>query len=357
MTHKKLLSIFCAAMAQDIQVLLNGEPIVFDVAPATVNDRTFVPLRAIGEALGAIVDWNEEEQKVTLTREGVKNELVIGSLTARRTDADGTKEIALDAAPFTANDRTLVPVRYIAESFDMKVDWEEDTQTVRILPKQAAQSETTTSSKRKIDFSADTDGSHKAMHQEIRYDFEQHYLPGALLGDEETLIDLLENDPDLLLQTIDAIWDRAVNTHLIRMAINAEETYIINSEEDITNLLEGFRSEYMLAANDVFTAEIDTLSDGTQIILLDLADIASELPDISCSYIVLTYQKGKGLRYFTLETDSFTEGMAVCEVGLDSRGTYFFINEDKNLFLTAIEQILEQGLTPGATLTFPNKTN
>lgn len=366
MYHKKLPAILCAAalfvsqipaMAQDIQVLLDGKPIVFDVAPATVNDRTFVPLRAIGEALGAVVDWSEEEQKVTMTREGVQNELVIGSLKARRTDADGTKEITLDAAPFTANDRTLVPVRYIAESFDMKVDWSEETQTVSITQPVAEQTPTADpSAKKVIDFSGDADNTRKTLHHEIRYDFEQGYLPQTLLSDSDTVVDLLENNPEQLKQGVKNVWVDTADLHLIRMMDASEKEYVINSNEELIELLDGFYSEYTLAADDVFTVSIDTLSDGTPVVLLDLADIGTDSLDISCSYIALTYQKDKGLRYFTLETDPLVSSLAVCEVTLESHKMYSYIGNDKDLFLKTVETILTQDLAPSATITFPEPT-
>ena len=44
----------------DIQVKLDGKTLSFDVPPQIINDRTMVPLRAIFEALGATVDWNQE---------------------------------------------------------------------------------------------------------------------------------------------------------------------------------------------------------------------------------------------------------------------------------------------------------
>ncbi len=363
MYHKKLPAILCAAalfvspipaLAQDIQVLLDGNPIVFDVAPATVNDRTFVPLRAIGEALGAVVDWSEEEQKVTMTREGVTNELVIGSLTARRTDTDGTKEITLDAAPFTANDRTLVPVRYIAESFDMKVDWTEETQTVSItLPAAEQTPAAVPSGKKAIDFSGDIDDARKVLHHEIRYAFEQGSLPQTLLGDSDTVIDLLENNPEQLKQGIKNVWVDTVDFYLLQLIENAEEEYVINSNEDLIHLLDKFSSDLTLGADDVFTVSIETLSDGTPVVLLDLADIGTDSLDISCSYLALTYQKDKGLRYFTLETDPLVSTLAVCEVTTDSHKLYSYINNSKDLFLKTVETILTQELAPSAAINFP----
>ena len=42
-----------------IKVIYNEKAIDFDVPPQIINDRTMVPLRAIFEAIGATVNWDE----------------------------------------------------------------------------------------------------------------------------------------------------------------------------------------------------------------------------------------------------------------------------------------------------------
>ena len=125
-------SVTPAPVPEEISVYIDGEKIEFDVPPMLINDRTMVPIRYISEALGAVVDWNEELQEVTITKDGVVNQLILGNPSARKT-ADGIEtEITLETAPFTTNDRTMVPLRYISESFGMEVQWVDDTQTVLI---------------------------------------------------------------------------------------------------------------------------------------------------------------------------------------------------------------------------------
>ena len=43
------------------------------------------------------------------------------------------EEIKLDAAPMILNDRTMVPLRFIAESLDKKVGWDTDNRTAIII--------------------------------------------------------------------------------------------------------------------------------------------------------------------------------------------------------------------------------
>ena len=56
------------AMAQEeITVYLNNEKLVFDVAPLVVKERVLVPMRLIFEKLGATVQWYPETNSATVT--------------------------------------------------------------------------------------------------------------------------------------------------------------------------------------------------------------------------------------------------------------------------------------------------
>ena len=123
---------FPAGAEDDITVLVDGKPVAFDVAPIMKNDRVFIPLRAVGEALGAYVEWDEETQSIAIGRRGVLQLLTLENTTTTILNDFEEKEVTLDVAPFTINDRTLVPVRYIAEGFHAQVDWDNDTNTVII---------------------------------------------------------------------------------------------------------------------------------------------------------------------------------------------------------------------------------
>ena len=46
----------------------NGEVIELDCAAEITNDRTMVPVRAIGEAFGCTVTWNNEMKTVEVTK-------------------------------------------------------------------------------------------------------------------------------------------------------------------------------------------------------------------------------------------------------------------------------------------------
>lgn len=126
--------------SDEIRVQLNGEYISFAdengeiVEPQIINSRTMVPMRKIFETFGADIEWNGETRSVKATTESLEINLQIGNSKAVLKTADGTeKEIFLDSEPTIVDGRTLVPVRFIAESLEKKVDWDKDNRTVIII--------------------------------------------------------------------------------------------------------------------------------------------------------------------------------------------------------------------------------
>ena len=97
--------------------------------PILVNDaRTLLPVRAVIEAMGGTVEWDENTDTATLKYRSDIINLTIDSTTAYLNDAAQT----LDVAPALINDRTMLPIRFIAESFKFNVDWDENEQLITI---------------------------------------------------------------------------------------------------------------------------------------------------------------------------------------------------------------------------------
>ena len=99
------------------EIIVNDAKGTIDAAPMIQNDRTFVPFRALAEAFGAEVAYDEATQAVTAKLNGVEVVMTIGSATYT---VNGTEKTA-DVAPFINGSRTMVPVRFAAEAFGIKV--------------------------------------------------------------------------------------------------------------------------------------------------------------------------------------------------------------------------------------------
>lgn len=95
-----------------------GESVVNDVAPVIVNERTMLPARFVAEALGAKVLWDSNTRTVSIIGEKAIA-ITIGSDTAY---VNGVA-VKLDSPAFIADDRTYLPLRFIAENLGADVEW------------------------------------------------------------------------------------------------------------------------------------------------------------------------------------------------------------------------------------------
>lgn len=113
---------------------VNGVQKEMDVAPIIYENRTLLPIRYVAEALGAKVDWNATEQKVTITFKETVIELWIGKNNAKVNgvykfiDPENLKVKPIVIPP----GRTMLPIRFIAENLGCKVDWDANLKEVKI---------------------------------------------------------------------------------------------------------------------------------------------------------------------------------------------------------------------------------
>lgn len=111
-----------------IKVFIDEKQISFDVEPMVVNGRTIVPLRAIFEALGAEVNWDDKTKMVLARHESDIIIIKVGSNIAYL----NFEVIQLDVPAVIYEGRTLVPLRFISESFGYDVQWNASSRTVSI---------------------------------------------------------------------------------------------------------------------------------------------------------------------------------------------------------------------------------
>jgi len=114
----------------DVSVTVDGNKVVFPDAKPFIdeNGRTLIPVRFVTEDLGATVEWNAQDREVYITKDGVNIMIRIDQemiLVNGRTKAMDTKAIIKE-------DRTYVPIRYVAEELGVTVGWDASTRTVII---------------------------------------------------------------------------------------------------------------------------------------------------------------------------------------------------------------------------------
>jgi cysteinyl-tRNA synthetase len=99
-----------------------GKPTQIDganskVVPFIQNNRTYVPIRFVSEAFGAKVEWDPGKKVVLIEYDNKKIKLTIND----KTLFINQNKVIMDVAPVIVENRTFIPVRYIAEAIDRKV--------------------------------------------------------------------------------------------------------------------------------------------------------------------------------------------------------------------------------------------
>ncbi len=110
--------------------------VIYEIAPFTMPPgRTMVPLRFIAETFGATVDWDPKTEGIHIELKKSDGKLIVIDMQLGNKIAYvNGNPVVLDVAPFTVEPqgRTVVPIRFIAETFGAQVDWDEALQKVTI---------------------------------------------------------------------------------------------------------------------------------------------------------------------------------------------------------------------------------
>ena len=108
---------------------INGEDVKVEAMPFAENGTTLVPLRVITEAFGATVDWEPHAKVVTLNYQDVVIVLQLGNSIVT---VNGQQQTLL-LAPKAVNSTTMVPLRFISETFGADVKYDEVTKGITII--------------------------------------------------------------------------------------------------------------------------------------------------------------------------------------------------------------------------------
>ncbi len=123
-----LLLVPVSASVDAPRIFVNGYFVDSDADPVIENGRTLVPVRIISEKLGYKVDWEESTKTVIISNESKNIKFTIG----RNTYTDNEIEIPSDVGAKIINNRTMVPIRVIAEAFTQNIIWDNTNRVVVI---------------------------------------------------------------------------------------------------------------------------------------------------------------------------------------------------------------------------------
>lgn len=133
-TEKGVESIIIRLYIDKTTYYVNDTLMTMDVAPIIRESRTLLPIRYVAEALGADVEWNATERKVTITFKETIIELWIDKNTAKVNgeykliDATNPKVTPIIIPP----GRTMLPIRFIAENLGCLVEWSDQLREVKV---------------------------------------------------------------------------------------------------------------------------------------------------------------------------------------------------------------------------------
>lgn len=112
-------------------VTLDGNPLYFSTPPVVDSGTSLVPLRALFEAMGATVTWDQATQTATAVKGNTTVVLKIGSTTPTINGQVQTLQVPAKII----NGSTMAPLRFVGEAFGSSVGWDQGSQTITILSK------------------------------------------------------------------------------------------------------------------------------------------------------------------------------------------------------------------------------
>ena len=126
-----MVGLFCmvgtSAVAAEAapSVRVNGYIVEFPDAQPYIdkNDRTMIPVRFVTQQLGAAVAWNGKTGVATISKGDISVIITIGKSDLKVTDSEKTTTVTMDTKAVLKDDRTYVPIRYVAEALGAYVDY------------------------------------------------------------------------------------------------------------------------------------------------------------------------------------------------------------------------------------------
>ncbi len=115
--------------AKEISIMIDGQKFVDPNLPVvSIDGRTMLPMRGICQKLGGQVTWNEAARQVYVVTD---THTVVFEIGNTKGYTNG-KEFTMDVAPMIINDRTVLPVRALAQALDINLKWDDAARTVYI---------------------------------------------------------------------------------------------------------------------------------------------------------------------------------------------------------------------------------
>ncbi len=127
----------------DSTLMINSNPVSVETPYVAGAGTTLVPLRVITEAFGARVTWVNDTKEIILEYPDVNITLQIGNKNAT---VNTHTETLPEAPVLSPNGVTMVPLRFISETFGATVGYDNDTKAITVVKETVGENTTISSS-------------------------------------------------------------------------------------------------------------------------------------------------------------------------------------------------------------------
>ena len=115
--------------AEEVFVAINGNKLTgLKMPPIVLNNFTLVPAREVFEAMGATVEWKKGLEQVYVK---YNDKLVVIPIGSTKAYVNG-QATTMQTAAKIINNKTMIPLRFVATSLGMQVSWDTKTRVADI---------------------------------------------------------------------------------------------------------------------------------------------------------------------------------------------------------------------------------
>ena len=115
--------------AKEIRLQIDGKDFKDPNMPAvSIDGRTMLPMRGICQELGCEVTWNPKANEAYAIKDG---ETIVFAVN-QKTGYKNGEPFTMDVPPMIINDRTMLPVRALADALNVDIKWDDNSRTVSI---------------------------------------------------------------------------------------------------------------------------------------------------------------------------------------------------------------------------------
>lgn len=115
-------------LSSQVSMVIDGKEPAFEQPPVIRNGNTLAPVRAVLEAMGAKVSWDDETRTVTAQRGSTTITMKIGQNFMMK----GNEKVNLEEPAQLVGNYTMIPARAAGEAFGGAVSWDAKTRTVTV---------------------------------------------------------------------------------------------------------------------------------------------------------------------------------------------------------------------------------